>query len=78
MLDRTQAHADLKQSNPNSTLESDWDVIAEIWSTILAGSFADTLLLEVWVGFPQTSEWGLVGRGITAHDLVHTVEVTGY
>ena len=43
MLERTQAHAELKHSNPNSTLESDWDVIAEIWSTIQAGSFADTL-----------------------------------
>ena len=43
MLDRTRAHADLKQSNPNSTLESEWDVIAEIWSTILAGSFAGNL-----------------------------------
>ena len=43
MIERTQAHAELKTSNPNSTLESDWDVIAEIWSAIQAGSFADTL-----------------------------------
>ena len=25
-------------------------------------------------GFPQTSEWGLVGWGITAHDLVHLLK----
>ena len=43
MIERTQSHADLKTSNPNSTFESDWDVIAEIWSTIQAGSLADTL-----------------------------------
>ena len=42
MIERTQAHAELKNSNPNSTPESDWDVIAEIWSIIQAGSLADT------------------------------------
>ncbi len=43
MIEKTQAHADFKNPNPNSTMESDWDVIAEIWNTIQAGSLSDHL-----------------------------------
>ena len=43
MINKTNSHSEHTTPNPNSTMESDWDVIAEIWNTIHEGNLSENI-----------------------------------
>ena len=43
MVNKTNFHSEHTTPNPNSTMESDWDIIAEIWNTIHEGNLSETI-----------------------------------